>query len=51
MDMIEQISMWRQLYWEGIEEGLERGEAEHFANRILSDQLQRPVHLTRATPI
>ena len=49
MEMIDQIYMWKQLYWEGIEEGLEPCDAEQFANRTLSIELQVPVHLTRHT--
>lgn len=51
MSMIEKIYRWKQLYWQAIEDGFEPWDAEQFANRSLSRELQIPVSLTRKTAI
>lgn len=36
MEMIDQIYMWKRLYWQAIDRGFEPGEAGRFACRALS---------------
>jgi hypothetical protein len=47
MDTINQIYLWKRLYWQAISNGCEPGEAERIANRSLPPQ-QRASR--RATP-
>ena len=47
METMDQIYLWKRLYWQAVGNGCEPGEAERFANRSLPWQ-QRTSH--RATP-
>jgi hypothetical protein len=49
MNPAELAHRWKELYWQAIEEGLEAGEAEQFANRALSREFGAPVNFTRHT--
>jgi hypothetical protein len=42
MEIIDQIYMWKRLYWQAIENGSEPVEAERFANSNLSRNGQVP---------
>ena len=35
METMDQIYLWKRLYWQAIGDGCEPGEAERFANRSL----------------
>jgi hypothetical protein len=35
MDTMDQIYLWKRLYWQAVGDGCEPGEAERFANRSL----------------
>jgi len=35
METMDQIYLWKRLYWQAVGDGCEPGEAERFANRSL----------------
>lgn len=50
MDTMDQIYLWKRLYWQAVDSGLEPGEARRFACRAFSRsafQCPTPMHHVR----